>query len=108
MVSTLVPVLIVSAVYLVVFLVFRKSNRRFYAPRTYLGSLREQLVAMHHWTLNINSNAFAVNGVPRYLMVSSTGLELFGSFLMPTLSSTRVSIHTSLFDSFAFAAPSVS
>ncbi|KAK2672339.1 Calcium-dependent channel, 7TM region, putative phosphate [Fusarium oxysporum f. sp. vasinfectum] len=41
MVSTLVPVLILSGVYLVVFLVFRKSNRRFYAPRTYLGSLRE-------------------------------------------------------------------
>ncbi|EWG46290.1 hypothetical protein FVEG_06831 [Fusarium verticillioides 7600] len=41
MVSTLVPVLVVSGVYLAVFLVFRKSNRRFYAPRTYLGSLRE-------------------------------------------------------------------
>ncbi|KAM0208719.1 hypothetical protein ACHAQD_010309 [Fusarium lateritium] len=41
MVSTLIPVLIASAVYIVVFLIFRKSNRRFYAPRTYLGSLRE-------------------------------------------------------------------
>lgn len=41
MYSTLVPVLIVSAVYLVIFLILRRSQRRFYAPRTYLGSLRE-------------------------------------------------------------------
>jgi hypothetical protein len=41
MLSTLVPVLIISLVYLVIFLVFRRSQRRFYAPRTYLGSLRE-------------------------------------------------------------------
>ncbi|KAK1752140.1 hypothetical protein QBC47DRAFT_389846 [Echria macrotheca] len=41
MISTLVPVAIVSAVYLAIFLVLRKSNRRYYAPRTYLGSLRE-------------------------------------------------------------------
>ncbi|KAF5018477.1 hypothetical protein F66182_9531 [Fusarium sp. NRRL 66182] len=41
MVSTLVPVLITTGVLLSVFLIFRKSNRRFYAPRTYLGSLRE-------------------------------------------------------------------
>lgn len=41
MVSTLVPVLITAAVYLVIFLLIRKSQRRFYAPRTYLGSLRE-------------------------------------------------------------------
>ncbi|KAJ4265006.1 phosphate metabolism protein 7 [Fusarium torreyae] len=39
MISTLVPVLIASAIYIVVFLILRKSNRRFYAPRTYLGSL---------------------------------------------------------------------
>ncbi|KAF4979745.1 hypothetical protein FZEAL_4102 [Fusarium zealandicum] len=42
MISTLVPILITSAVYIVIFLIFRKSHRRFYAPRTYLGSLREQ------------------------------------------------------------------
>lgn len=41
MISTLVPVLVISAVYLVIFLIFRYSQRRFYAPRTYLGSLRE-------------------------------------------------------------------
>jgi hypothetical protein len=41
MVSTLVPVLVISAVYFVIFLFFRRSQRRFYAPRTYLGSLRE-------------------------------------------------------------------
>jgi calcium permeable stress-gated cation channel len=41
MISTLVPVLIISIVYLVIFLILRRSNRRFYAPRTYIGSLRE-------------------------------------------------------------------
>ncbi|KAH7143821.1 hypothetical protein EDB81DRAFT_508218 [Dactylonectria macrodidyma] len=41
MISTLIPILIVSAVYLVIFLLIRRSQTRFYAPRTYLGSLRE-------------------------------------------------------------------
>ncbi|PNY28920.1 Uncharacterized protein RSN1 [Tolypocladium capitatum] len=40
MIDTLVPVLLVSLVYIVLFLYFRRSQRRFYAPRTYLGSLR--------------------------------------------------------------------
>ncbi|KAI0415612.1 hypothetical protein F5X98DRAFT_346005 [Xylaria grammica] len=38
---TLGPVALTAAVYLTIFLVLRKSQRRFYAPRTYLGSLRE-------------------------------------------------------------------
>ncbi|KAI1172392.1 hypothetical protein F4777DRAFT_515956 [Nemania sp. FL0916] len=38
---TLAPVALTAAVYLSIFLVLRKSHRRFYAPRTYLGSLRE-------------------------------------------------------------------
>ncbi|KAL2754256.1 hypothetical protein ACRALDRAFT_1063155 [Sodiomyces alcalophilus JCM 7366] len=42
MVSTLVPALVIASIYFIVFLVLRKSQRRFYAPRTYLGSLREQ------------------------------------------------------------------
>jgi hypothetical protein len=42
MLSTLFPVLIVSLVYIIIFLILRRSNRRYYAPRTYLGSLREQ------------------------------------------------------------------
>ncbi|CAM1503095.1 Fc.00g078710.m01.CDS01 [Cosmosporella sp. VM-42] len=41
MISTLVPILVVSLVYIVIFLIIRRSHRRFYAPRTYLGSLRE-------------------------------------------------------------------
>jgi hypothetical protein len=41
MISTLVPVLVVSAIYIGVFLFLRRSQRRYYAPRTYLGSLRE-------------------------------------------------------------------
>jgi hypothetical protein len=47
MVSTLVPVLIISGVYIAVFLVLRKSHRRYYAPRTYLGSLRERYTSYH-------------------------------------------------------------
>ncbi|KAH6855833.1 hypothetical protein B0I37DRAFT_63946 [Chaetomium sp. MPI-CAGE-AT-0009] len=41
MISTLAPVAVISAVYLAIFLILRKSQRRYYAPRTYLGSLRE-------------------------------------------------------------------
>jgi mannose/fructose/N-acetylgalactosamine-specific phosphotransferase system component IID len=42
MIDTLVPVLIAAAVYLVIFLIIRRSQTRFYAPRTYLGSIREK------------------------------------------------------------------
>ncbi|KAL2153805.1 hypothetical protein VTH82DRAFT_4961 [Thermothelomyces myriococcoides] len=41
MIATLAPVAVVSGVYFAIFLVLRKSQRRYYAPRTYLGSLRE-------------------------------------------------------------------
>ncbi|KAK4192413.1 hypothetical protein QBC35DRAFT_483687 [Podospora australis] len=41
MVSTLVPVLLISSVYITIFLLLRKSKRRYYAPRSYVGSLRE-------------------------------------------------------------------
>lgn len=42
LVATLVPALVVALIYVSIFLVLRKSQRRFYAPRTYLGTLREQ------------------------------------------------------------------
>ncbi|KAK0668710.1 hypothetical protein QBC41DRAFT_321339 [Cercophora samala] len=41
LVSTLAPVAVISGAYIAVFLVLRRSKRRYYAPRTYLGSLRE-------------------------------------------------------------------
>ncbi|CAN8102848.1 unnamed protein product [Discula destructiva] len=41
LVSTLVPILIISAVYFAIFLILRRSQRRWYAPRSYIGSLRE-------------------------------------------------------------------
>ncbi|KAJ4294882.1 phosphate metabolism protein 7 [Collariella sp. IMI 366227] len=41
MLSTLAPVAVVSAIYLAIFLVLRRSQRRYYAPRTYLGNLRD-------------------------------------------------------------------
>jgi hypothetical protein len=46
LVATLIPTLIIAAVYLIIFLILRKSHRRYYAPRTYLGTLREQYVSM--------------------------------------------------------------
>lgn len=42
LISTLVPIAIGAAVYITIFLILRKSQRRFYAPRTYIGSLRER------------------------------------------------------------------
>ncbi|KAK4143334.1 uncharacterized protein C8A04DRAFT_28971 [Dichotomopilus funicola] len=41
MVSTLAPVAVVSGIYFAIFVFLRKSQRRYYAPRTYLGSIRE-------------------------------------------------------------------
>ncbi|KAJ2901957.1 uncharacterized protein MKZ38_001147 [Zalerion maritima] len=41
LISTLVPTVVLAGVYFGFFLILRKSQRRFYAPRTYLGSLRE-------------------------------------------------------------------
>ncbi|EGS21921.1 putative phosphate metabolism protein [Thermochaetoides thermophila DSM 1495] len=41
MLSTLAPVAVMSGAYLAIFLVLRRTQRRYYAPRTYLGSLRE-------------------------------------------------------------------
>ncbi|EEH40259.2 hypothetical protein PAAG_02314 [Paracoccidioides lutzii Pb01] len=42
LVSTLVPTLIVSGAMVLLFVLLRQSQRRQYAPRTYIGSLREQ------------------------------------------------------------------
>ncbi|RDA84710.1 hypothetical protein CP532_2764 [Ophiocordyceps camponoti-leonardi (nom. inval.)] len=39
MIDTLIPVLVPSIAFILFFLFFRRSQRRFYAPRTYLGSL---------------------------------------------------------------------
>lgn len=42
LVDTLVPAFLIAAVYFGIFLLLRKSQRRWYAPRTYLGTIREQ------------------------------------------------------------------
>ncbi|KAM5476125.1 phosphate metabolism protein 7 [Microsporum audouinii] len=42
LVSTLVPTLIISAVMVLLFVILRRSQRRQYIPRTYIGALREQ------------------------------------------------------------------
>ncbi|KUI54893.1 Uncharacterized protein RSN1 [Cytospora mali] len=41
MVSTLIPVAVSAGIYFAIFLVLRRSNRRWYAPRSYIGSLPE-------------------------------------------------------------------
>lgn len=41
LIATLVPTAVVAAVYFVIFLLLRRSQRRWYAPRSYIGSLRE-------------------------------------------------------------------
>lgn len=42
LVSTLVPTLVISGVMVLIFIILRQSERRQYAPRTYIGSLRPQ------------------------------------------------------------------
>lgn len=42
LVLTLAPTLLVAVVYVSIFLCLRRSKRRYYAPRTYLGTLREE------------------------------------------------------------------
>jgi hypothetical protein len=42
LVATLAPTLLVAVIYVLIFLCLRKSKRRYYAPRTYLGTLREE------------------------------------------------------------------
>jgi hypothetical protein len=42
LVATLALTGLVALVYILIFLMLRRSNRRWYAPRTYLGTLREQ------------------------------------------------------------------
>lgn len=42
LVSTLVPVLVVAVPFYLLFLILRRSQRRQYAPRTYLGTLRPE------------------------------------------------------------------
>lgn len=41
LVSTLVPTLVVAGVYFGIFLILRRSQKRWYSPRSYIGSLRE-------------------------------------------------------------------
>jgi hypothetical protein len=42
LIATLAPTALMAAVYVVIFLILRSSQRRWYAPRTYLGAMREE------------------------------------------------------------------
>ncbi len=39
---TLGPVALSAGIYFLIFLILRRSQRRWYAPRTYIGSLKER------------------------------------------------------------------
>lgn len=41
LVSTLVPTAVVAGVYFLIFLILRRNQKRWYSPRSYIGSLRE-------------------------------------------------------------------
>ena len=45
LVATLIPVALYSGAFFLLFLILRRSQRRIYAPRTYLGALQEQYVS---------------------------------------------------------------
>ncbi|KAI9784856.1 MAG: hypothetical protein M1816_000701 [Peltula sp. TS41687] len=42
MISTLVPALLIALAFFLVFLILRRTQRRIYSPRSYLGTLREE------------------------------------------------------------------
>lgn len=48
MIATLAPTALYAGVYVLIFLILRRSRRRWYAPRTYLGTLREEYVSHMH------------------------------------------------------------
>jgi uncharacterized membrane protein YccC len=56
LVDTLIPTFVVAAVYVLIFLILRRSNRRWYAPRTYLGTLRDEYVPLPLMVSSIGSN----------------------------------------------------
>ena len=41
-VATLAPTALIAVAYLLIFVILRKAHKRYYAPRTYLGTLREE------------------------------------------------------------------
>ena len=49
--STLVPNLIIAAIFIALFLIFRPKFARVYAPRTYVNSLGDQYVSPHNQKL---------------------------------------------------------
>jgi len=42
LIATLIPTLIIAVVFFILFILLRRKYPRQYAPRTYLGALREQ------------------------------------------------------------------
>lgn len=105
LVDTFIPALAVAAVYVVIFLILRRSKRRFYAPRTYLGSLREQYVPQFSYTFTftcicIYTDITTESAHLRYPLECSTGLEPSSRSPIHMLCSINPSMHTSSFASY--------
>ena len=85
MVTTLITGGAVSFALLGVFLVLRSRSKRFYAPRTYLGSIPERFVSVHQLpTPNpFNTYVQTENGHRLSRKASLIGCPPFGSYQTP-------------------------
>lgn len=101
LVDTFIPALAVAAVYLLIFMILRRSHRRFYAPRTYLGTFREQYVFLMAISSIYTDLITTVRGHLHSQMDCSTGLVPSARFPTLTLSNISPLIHTSSYDSCA-------
>ncbi|KAL1889310.1 phosphate metabolism protein 7 [Sporothrix stenoceras] len=88
---TIGPVALVSAIYFTIFLILRRSQPRWYAPRTYLGSLRaeQRTPALPNGLFNWFKNFFALPDVFA-LQHQSLDAYLFLRFLRMTVILTFV------------------
>ncbi|KAK2768406.1 hypothetical protein FQN54_000261 [Arachnomyces sp. PD_36] len=110
--SSLLPSLLVAVIWLSIFIIFRQSHRRFYAPRTYLGCMHEQYVPPlpHHLKMDTENNVRAVSGVQSSQGALSIGFVLYTvtresifystlrqAYLFSPLHAKRISSRTVLF-----------
>lgn len=85
--NTLGPTLLVTFLYVVIFLATRKRQKRFYAPRSYLGSLRDRYVASISLATSPDRRLTAARiarGARSFRMAGSAGTRRYGSFPIST------------------------
>lgn len=76
MVSTLIPVAVSAGIYFAIFLVLRRSNSRWYAPRSYIGSLpeNERTPALPNGLFNWVGTFWKI---PDHLVLQNQSLDAF-------------------------------